>query len=73
MMNKQTTVADTWIMNNKPYYLAPFLAFEIKDTTLFSGPMFEKHVIDMCDGNPSKWWKLMKVQTAKKNLPGGFC
>ena len=66
--------AESWVIAYKPEFLAGFLAFEIKDPTVFPVSMFLESVLNMYKSKPGQWWNVMKSRTTKGGkLPLEFC
>jgi len=66
--------AESWVIAYKPEFLSGFLAFKIKDPTVFPVSMFLESVLDMYKSKPGQWWNVMKCRTTKGGkLPLEFC
>lgn len=58
-------MAESWLLTNKPEFLAGFMAFKIKDPTIFPVAMFSESVLKMYKSKPGQWWNIMKFRTSK--------
>lgn len=74
----QEKMAEEWVADQYPEFLAGVLAFGIKDTDVYPATLFNENVFAKI--LPSKWWKLvgkkidkMEVTEATNKLPQGFC
>ncbi|KAB7504053.1 hypothetical protein Anas_14058 [Armadillidium nasatum] len=74
LTSQQEELAEEWISEFHPEYLAGFMAFRIKDPDLFPKIMFSEQILNLYKQQPAKWWSVMENRTLKtNNLPSGFC
>lgn len=57
-------ILDDWLSETHPEFIAPYIAFKLKDTDYFDSYMFNSDVVTNFSG--FKWWSYVKMKLKQK-------